>query len=175
VDCFTRADNMTDRLAALALLADQDDPRRGHALQQFYQQAKGVSLVIDKWFAVQAAARLPGALQRVIALQRHPDFNLRNPNRVRALIGTFMRCNRRGFHAADGGGYRFLAERVLALDRINPQVAAGLAGGFGSWRRHDQRRRELMEKELRRIAGQAVLSRDVREIVDRCLMKSVAG
>jgi aminopeptidase N len=169
VDCFAQADNMTDRLAALALLADHDDPRRSRALQLFFQQAGGEALVIDKWFAVQAAARLPGALQRVTALQRHPDFNIRNPNRVRALIGTFVRCNRRGFHVADGSGYGFLADNILVLDRINPQVAAGLAGAFSSWRRHDRKRRELMTQQLRRIAGQANLSRDVRDIVDRCL------
>ena len=163
------ATSMTDAQAALFLLCDLDVPERDEALAAFHARWRDDPLVLDKWFAVQALSSLPDALERVQRLARHPDFTLRNPNRVRSLVGTFCAGNQVRFHAADGGGHRFLADHVLALDPLNPQVAARLASAFQPWRRFDERRRTSMQGELERIAGREGLSRDVYEVVTRCL------
>ncbi len=166
---FTTADNMTDTLAALRLLADCDCPQRQAALEAFYEKWRGDPLVVDKWFSIQATSRLPGTLERVQELLRHPAFNLRNPNRVRALIGAFCQGNPAHFHRADGAGYRFLAERVLELDPLNPQVAARLVIPLTRWRRFDAQRQRLMRQELERIRAAEPLSRDLLEVVSKAL------
>jgi aminopeptidase N len=163
------ADNMTDRLALLGLLADSQSDEGPLALEKFFMQARSVPLVLDKWFAVQAASRHPLVLERVHLLLNHKDFNLRNPNRVRSVLHAFARGNPYGFHRADGAGYRLIADYVVKIDRINPQVAASLAGAFSAWRRFDNSRGHLMKQELEDIAAVKGLSSDLKEIVDRCL------
>ena len=118
--------------------------------------------------SMQAMSKREDTAERVLALSRHPDFSLRNPNRARSLVGAFCGANQVRFHGADGKGYRFLADTVIALDG-NPQVAARMAGSLDSWRRFDSGRRSLMKAELERIAGQKPLSNDVFEIVTRAL------
>jgi aminopeptidase N len=167
-DQFRRADNMTDALGALACLANADCPEREPALQAFYDKWRNEPLVVDKWLTVQATSRLPGTLARVRQLLGHPAFDIKVPNKVYALVRAFA-ANHVRFHAADGAGYAFLAERVLELDRLNPQVAARMARGFDRWRRFDAARQELAHRQLERIRDAAGLSRDVAEIVGKSL------
>jgi aminopeptidase N len=166
---FETADNMTDAQAALSLLADTDTDAARRALDAFYERWRSDPLVLDKWFAIQASSRRVDALERVVELSEHPDWSLRNPNRVRALVGTFCAGNQVRFHAADGGGYRFLAGMVGRLDPLNPQVAARMASLFNPWRRFDAARQALMKAELEGIRARPGLSKDVYEIVTRAL------
>jgi aminopeptidase N len=163
------ADNMTDAQAALALLAEHPGPRRDEALASFHRRWRGDPLVLDKWFGVQALCGAPDTCERVIELARHPDFNLHNPNRVRALVGAFASGNQVRFHAPDGRGYAFVADKVLELDPLNPQVAARIVSAFNQWRRFDAARRQLIRAQLERIAATPGLSKDVGEIVGRAL------
>src|SRR5437899_13089562 len=159
---------MTDALAALGALANCDCPERARALDAFYSKWKDEPLVVDKWLAVQSTSRLPSALADVKRLMAHPAFNVRNPNKVYALIGGF-RGNQVRFHAADGSGYAFLADQVIALDAINPQVAARMARGFDRWKRFDAARQAKARAQLERIRDSAGLSGDVAEIVSKAL------
>ncbi|HOL64483.1 MAG TPA: aminopeptidase N [Accumulibacter sp.] len=165
---FATADNMTDQFAALAVLAQIDCPQRRQALDAFHSRWQSQSLVVDKWLAVQAASRLPTTLQVVSDLLSHPSFDLHNPNKVYALLGSFG-SNHRHFHAADGSGYRFLAERIGELDPLNPQVAARLARHFDRWRRFDVGRQAHARAALTRLRTAGNLSPDVSEIIDRAL------
>ncbi len=165
---FRRADNMTDAMAALACLANLDCPERQAALDAFYEKWKSEPLVVDKWLAVQAASRLPGTLARVRQLLAHPAFDIKVPNKVYALVRSFA-ANHVRFHAADGGGYAFLADQVIALNALNPQVAARMARGFDRWKRFDERRKAHAKRELERIRDADGLSKDVAEIVTKAL------
>ena len=169
VEQFTTADNMTDRLAALATLSLQDVPERDQALAAFYTRFQSDALVIDKWLSLQAAIPEAATLDRVRSLTSHKAFSFGNPNRVRSLIGSFAQTNQTQFNRADGAGYDFVADCVLALDPKNPQVAARLMTAFRSWRALEPVRRGKAEATLRRVARNAGLSRDVRDIVDRSL------
>ncbi|MFN3854463.1 MAG: aminopeptidase N [Phreatobacter sp.] len=166
---FTGADNMTDRLAALAILAQHPGPRRERAFQAFRDRFRGHALILDKWLALQAAIPEDGTLDRVRALMADPDFPMTNPNRLRALVGSFATANATQFNRADGAGYDFLAEVVLDVDRRNPQVAARLLSAFRSWRAMEPVRRARAEAALRRIAAVSPLSADVADIVQRSL------
>ena len=166
---YRSADNMTDRMAALATLSLHAVPERDAALDDFYRRYQGDPLVIDKWLSLQAAIPEPATLDRVRALTQHPAFSMTNPNRVRALIGAFAHGNPREFNRADGAGYDFVAEMVLALDPANPQVAARLATAFRSWRMLEAGRRARAEAAMQRIKAAAPLSRDVADIVERSL------
>jgi aminopeptidase N len=165
---FRRADNMTDTMAALAVLANFDWPQREPALAAFYEKWKDEPLVVDKWLAVQSASRLPTTLATVKRLLRHPAFDLKVPNKVYALVRSFA-ANHVRFHAADGAGYRFLAEQIIALDALNPQVAARMARAFDRWQRFDGERRAHARKALERIRDTDKLSKDVAEIVGKAL------
>ncbi len=165
---FEAADNMTDALAALFMLANCDCPERVHALDAFYDRWKNEPLVVDKWLAVQAGSRLPGTLAEVKRLMAHPAFNLLNPNKVYALLGAF-RGNQPRFHAADGSGYAFLAAQVIALDAVNPQVAARMARGFDRWKKFDARRQAHSRAALGRIRDAKGISKGVLEIATRAL------
>ncbi|MEJ2175102.1 MAG: aminopeptidase N [bacterium] len=165
---YAQSDNMTESFAALGMLANCDCIEREKALDSFYARWKDESLVVDKWLAVQATSRLPHTLARVRALLAHPAFDLKVPNKVYALIRSFS-ANHVRFHAADGGGYAFLADQVIALNALNPQVAARMARGFDRWKRFDARRRALAQAQLERIRDADGLSRDVAEIVNRAL------
>jgi len=166
---FEAAHNMTDQTAALWLLVDRGGPEAESALEAFYGRWKGEPLVIDKWFSLQATSHRADALARVQALLGHPDFSLRNPNRVRSLIGAFVIGNPVRFHGADGAGYRFLADRVLELDPLNPQIASRLLRGLIRWRRFDAGRQALMRAELERVLGSESLSRDSYEVASKAL------
>jgi aminopeptidase N len=166
---YRDADNMTDRMAALAVLSLHAAPERQRALDDFYRRYDGEPLVIDKWFALQAAIPEPETLDRVRALTAHPAFSLANPNRVRALIGNFVQANQTQFNRADGAGYAFHADTMIALDAINPQVAARLMTAFRSWRALEPVRRDHAKAALERVAAAPALSRDINDIVARSL------
>ncbi|WP_365888898.1 DUF3458 domain-containing protein, partial [Desulfuromonas sp.] len=164
-----RGGNMTDELAALSCLADSDLPGRQEALDAFYGRWRHEPLVLDKWFTLQAASKRAGTLAEVKRLAAHPDFNIKNPNRVRALVGAFSMANPAAFHAASGEGYAFIADRVLELDPLNPMGAARLAGGLSRWRRYDEGRQRLMRGQLKRILDTGGISRDLYEVVSKSL------
>jgi aminopeptidase N len=165
---FDEADNMTDRQGALMVLCGLDTPAREERLASFYQRYTGNDLVIDKWFTLQALSLHPDVIQHVRALAEHPDFTLKNPNRVRSLHMAFA-GNPKGFHKADGEGYRMVADVILALDPINPQTAARFVPALGRWRRIEPVRAALMKGELERILATGNLSRDTFEQVSRSL------
>jgi aminopeptidase N len=166
---FDTADNMTDSMAALSALVNAEGGGREIALQKFYDKWKDEPLVLDKWFSVQAASRLPDTLAIVQQLMLHPAFTLKNPNRVRSVISSFCHANQVHFHAADGSGYAFGADQVIAIDPLNPQVAARLARSFDRWRKFDAGRRAHAQSALERIRGTAGLSKDTIEVVTRAL------
>jgi len=165
---FRKADNMTDSMAALSTLANFDTAERQRALDAFYDKWKDEPLVVDKWLAVQAGSRLPTTLNTVKRLLAHPAFDLKVPNKVYALIRTFA-ANHVRFHAADGGGYDFLADQVIALNALNPQVAARMSRAFDRWRKFDAGRRDKAQAALERIRDTKGLSKDVAEIVGKAL------
>ena len=165
---FNDADNMTDRMAALGVLSNAQAAERDDALRLFYERYRHDPLVIDKWFSTQALSTRPDTLAAVRALQAHPDFTMANPNRLRALIGAFA-ANQARFHAADGAGYRLLADAVLAVDGSNPQSAARLLQPLGRWRRFDAARGASMRGELQRVVAVPGLSKDSFEIASKSL------
>jgi aminopeptidase N len=165
---YDAADNMTDRQGALMVLTGLQTPERTHKLLDFYNRFKGNALVIDKWFALQSSSMHPNVLEHVEALAEHPDFTLKNPNRVRSLYMPFT-GTAQGFHAASGAGYKIIAGLILALDPINPQTAARFVPPLGRWRRIEPGRAALMRAELERIAAAPKLSRDTYEQVTRSL------
>ncbi len=166
---FETADNMTDQVGALAILADLEIAERRAAFDAFYAQWRDDPLVVDKWLSIQATSSLPGTLETVKALLRHPAFSLANPNRVRALIGAFCSANQLRFHTTDGAGYAFLADRVIEIDRLNPQLAARLLEPLGQWRWFDSDRQAKMRAALERILAAGNVSRDVFEIASKAL------
>ena len=169
---FEEADNLTDRLAALREILELrglDENRRSALIDSFYDAWKDEKLVVDQWFMIQGARRAPGALARVLEVERHPAFDRLNPNRVRALYGGFCGQNLLHFHALDGSGYAFLAERVLDLDDTNPQLAARLLTPLTRWKRLDPQRQGLIRKALQRIGSNQALSPDVYELVIKSL------
>ena len=163
------ADNMTDAVAALGALADLDCPERREAFARFEARWRDEPLVMDKWFALQAASALPATLDRVSALLAHPVFDLGNPNRVRALVHAFCFGNPSRFHAADGAGYRFWVERMRELDPRNPEVAARLAGAVTHFRRYDDARRDAMAAAMEEVLALPTLSKNTREVLARAL------
>lgn len=166
---YRHADNMTDRMAALATLSLHNVPERTNALADFYRRYAGDALVVDKWFSLQAAIPHRDTLGHVRTLTTHPAFSLANPNRVRSLIGAFAQGNSTQFNRPDGAGYEFIADTVLALDQKNPQVSARLATAFRNWRTMEHGRQAKAERALRRIRAASSLSRDLSDIVDRAL------
>lgn len=167
---FDDAKNMTDQIAALTQIVNSSHPEAERCLAQFYQQWQQEPLVIDKWFALQAASPVPSTFDTVIELMQHPAFDLKVPNRVRALIGAFSQANPLHFHAANGQGYRFLADQIIALNTLNPQVAARMLSALTQWRRHDQDRQALMQQQLRRIMQTPAISPDVYEVASKSLL-----
>ena len=165
---FEAADNMTDRQGALTTLAGGQSNTRVAALDIFYNRYSNNALVLDKWFSTQALSPRDDTPDVVAELARHRDFTLANPNRARALIGAFG-VNQRAFHAADGRGYRFVADQLIALDAINPQTAAKLLPPLARWRRFTPDRASLMRAELERILAAPGLSRDSYEQASKSL------
>ncbi|MEG5263768.1 aminopeptidase N [Pseudomonas sp. JDS28PS106] len=170
IEQFDTSDNMTERLTALAVLVNSPfTEARDKALAVFAENFKDNALVMDQWFSVQAGSPLPGGLDRVKALMQHPAFNIKNPNKVRALIGAFAGQNLINFHAADGSGYRFLADLVIELNGFNPQIASRQLAPLTRWRKYDSARQALMKAELERILASGNLSADVFEVVSKSL------
>lgn len=168
---FEHADNMTDQFAALRCLVhssgEEGQALGNRALASFYEQWQHEALVVDQWFAVQASSPAVNNLERVQALMGHSDFSLKNPNKVRSLIGAFCGQNHINFHRKDGSGYEFLADQVIALDQFNPQIAARLLTPLTRWKKFDSERQALMQSQLQRIKASSDLSRDVFEVVDK--------
>ncbi|MCW9055818.1 MAG: aminopeptidase N [Gammaproteobacteria bacterium] len=166
---YQSASNMTDQITALRALAHIDCAERIQVLADFYQQWKEDPLVIDKWFIVQATASLADALVHIDELQQHEAFDIKVPNRVRSLIGAFSQGNPVIFHDKSGEGYRLLADIVIKLNQLNPQIAARLLLPLIQWKRYDEQRQDLMKQQLNRIAAMPDIARDVYEIVSKGL------
>jgi aminopeptidase N len=166
---FDGADNMTDRLAALTTLCLSGAAAREEALDRFQALYRDDPLVLDKWLTLQAQIPETSTLDRVRRLMQHVPFSLSNPNRVRALIGSFASGNQTQFNRPDGEGFRFVADVAAEIDQRNPQVAARLLGAFKSWQALEPNRRALAGQALRRLAAHSPLSRDVSDIVQRAL------
>lgn len=166
---YQKADNMTDRYAALANLAHSDTLERQQALEHFYQNFQSDALVIDKWFTVQALSTRESCFDDIVSLSQHPDFSIRNPNRFRSLISVFCSQNQYHFHRKDGKAYALLANYVLQLNQLNPQIAARAVEPLTHWKDYDSNRQELMQAELRRILAEPKLATDVYEIVSKSL------
>jgi aminopeptidase N len=169
---YRESNNMTDRMAALKSLVNGDREKGDQLLVAFYEEWQEDPQVVDKWLSLQALCPLHGTLERVRELTRHPAFTVKNPNKVRALIGSFCSGNMTAFHAADGTGYHFLSDFVLRLDPMNPQIAARLLAPLTIWRRYDENRRTLMRHELERIMDKKDLSGDVAEVAGKSLQGS---
>ncbi|MFI3198877.1 MAG: aminopeptidase N [Methylococcaceae bacterium] len=166
---FATAKNMTDQIAALAVVVNGSHPAKQQCLADFYQQWQDEALVIDKWFALQASSHNPDTFANVQALMQHSAFDLKNPNRVRALIGAFSQANPLHFHAANGQGYQFLADQIIALNTLNPQVASRMLSALTSWRRYDPGRQALIKAQLERIMTTEAVSKDVYEVASKSL------
>lgn len=166
---FAGAQTMTDQIAALGAIVNSQNPDKAKALEQFYQQWQAEALVIDKWFSLQASSPQADTFTVVQSLLQHPAFDLKNPNRVRALVGAFSQANPIHFHAKNGQGYQFLADQVIALNRLNPQVASRMVSALTQWRRFDQQRQTLMKQQLERIINTENISKDVFEIGSKSL------
>lgn len=168
-DVFARGDNMTNQSAALRILVNNTSELGQRlsvkALSEFYQQWKHEPLVVDQWFGIQAMAQTDGALDRVKKLMQHEAFNIKNPNKVRSLIGAFCAQNYLGFHDESGTGYEFLADQVLVLDKLNPQIASRQLTPLTRWKKYAPHRQALMQAQLMRIKAEQGLSKDVYEIV----------
>jgi aminopeptidase N len=164
---FRTADNMTDKAAALWALNDCSRPEREDALSEAEAAFADDALLLDRWFTLNACIPGKEGLKRTRALLKHPKFTLTNPNRVRSLVGAFAQANPRGFHDESGDGYALLAEIILMLDPVNPQIAARLATSFRTWRNLETKRRGRIEHTLKGILDQSPLSRDVMDILER--------
>ncbi len=175
LDQFHKAENMTDVMAALGCLSNADCPEHDVALAAFEEKWRHDPLVMDKWFAVQAGSKLPGTLDRVKALMGHPAFSIRNPNKVRSLVGVFCSANLIAFHAADGSGYTFLTDQVLILDALNPQIAARMLRIMSRWRRYDAKRQALMQAQFKRVLAKPDVSRDLFEIASKSVAEVEKG
>jgi len=166
---YTQSDTMTDSIAAVSIIADSQSNERQSILDSFFDKWQNNALVLDKWLAVQASSKQPDAFEQIQNLIEHPSFSMKNPNKVRSLLGAFTH-NLSAFHQTDGAGYQFYADRVLELDKINPQVAARMVGAFNQWKSYDQSFADLMKSELERINAVETLSKDVKEIVSKALV-----
>ena len=168
-DQFDKAQTMTEKLGALAVLVETDRPEREHAIAQFYEDYHHHALVLDKWFSIQATCGRHDTPARVKALMDHKDFTLSNPNRIRALIGAFAMRNQKAFHVVSGEGYKLLTDVVIELNQKNPQIASRMLTPMRQWKSYTADRQKLMKTQLKRILEQDNLSPDVYEIVTKCL------
>ncbi|ARN75942.1 aminopeptidase N [Oceanicoccus sagamiensis] len=170
VEQFDHANNMTDVLAAFNVILNSGfGMQKQRVLKLFYERWQHESLVVNQWFMAQAVCSVPGTLEHVKGLMSHPAFDLKNPNKVRALIGAFCGQNAVNFHQRDGAGYRFLADQIIALNSLNPQVASRLLGPLTKWKKYSEASRLLMKAELERIMAEPGLSSDVFEVVSKSL------
>ncbi|MGH8670428.1 MAG: aminopeptidase N C-terminal domain-containing protein, partial [Burkholderiales bacterium] len=165
---FDSADNMTDVLAALNSVINLDCAERARMLGDFLDRWRHDALVMDKWFAIQATSALADT-RTIEALMRHAAFEFTNPNKVRALIGSFARHNPLRFHAVGGEGYQFVADQIIRLNALNPQISAGLMRAFSRWRKFDPVRQDLMKTQIARVMNTAQVSKDVYEVASTIL------
>lgn len=166
---FAQAKTMTDQISALGAIVNSDNPAKDNCLAGFYEQWEDEALVIDKWFTLQATSSQDNTLTTVKNLLNHTAFDLKNPNRVRSLIGAFSQANPVHFHADNGLGYQFLADQIIALNSLNPQVASRMVGALTSWRRFDTSRQTLIKAQLERIINTKNISKDVFEVANKSL------
>ena len=165
---FNQTDNMTDKMGALGALNNSDCLEREAALTEFYEEWSEDPLVVDKWFSLQAGSFLPNTLEKVKSLLTHPAYNAKNPNKIRALIGAFS-MNQFILHNLSGEGYAFLADQVIAVDKVNPMTAARIVAPLIQWKRFDEKRQQLMQAQLEKILAVEGLSSDVYEVVEKAL------
>ncbi len=166
---FSSAKNMTDQIEALKAIVNSYHPAKQACLTAFYQQWQTEALVIDKWFTLQASSYMPNTFATVQRLMQHPAFDLKNPNRVRSLIGAFSQANPLHYHAGNGQGYQFLADQVIVLNGFNPQMASRMMTALTGWQRFDTHRQILMKAQLERIMQSEGISPDVYEIASKSL------
>jgi aminopeptidase N len=166
---YSSGTNMTDVMAALVELANYPGPERKEAIDDFFLKWKDNPLVVDKWFTLQATSSLSDTLERVKSLLHHPSFSLKNPNRIRSLIGAFCSGNHVRFHDRTGAGYQFLAEQLILIDRTNPQIAARLVAPLINWKKYDSSRQKLMHEQLERLSLLRHVSNDLYEIVKKSM------
>lgn len=167
---YNNANNMTDRMAALGILSNKDCTARTDSLDDFYNRFKDDALVVDKWLAVQAVSSLPSTLDTITQLMEHEAFSMTNPNKIRSLIAVFAHANQLNFHDKEGRGYVFHTDRILELDKINPQIAARMIAPLGKWRRFDKARQTLIKEQLQRIVDTKDLSSDTFEMASKSLV-----
>lgn len=163
-----QSNNMTDEISALNAIANSTSSERESALQHFYDKWQSDTLVLDKWFTIIARSELPETFAKVKGLLKHPAFNIKNPNKVRALLGAFT-GNTRYFHAANGEGYAFITDQILMLNTINPMIASRLLEPFTRWRKYDANRQNLMKTQLERVAQTPNIDKAVYEVVTKSL------
>jgi aminopeptidase N len=166
---YRDSNNLTDRIAVLASLTHLDIPEREQIFTDFYSRWQKENLLIDKWFSLQAISSLPNTFENIKALMQHSSFDITNPNKTRAVLGSFTRLNYLRFHDKSGIPYAFLADQIITIDAFNPQLAARMIEPLIKWRAYDPKRQELMKGELERISKVAKLSNDVYEIVTKSL------
>eukprot|EP01126_Amoeba_proteus_P004356 TRINITY_DN11455_c0_g2_i3.p1 TRINITY_DN11455_c0_g2~~TRINITY_DN11455_c0_g2_i3.p1 ORF type:complete len:968 (-),score=215.84 TRINITY_DN11455_c0_g2_i3:228-3131(-) len=172
INQYTKATNMTDTVAALVALSNKNYSETPIIISEFHEKWKNNSLVVDKWLSIQAMSRLPDTLDRVVELLSHPSFNIKNPNKVRALVGAFT-ANSENFHEISGKGYQFLSERIIEIDSFNPQISAGLARSFLRWKEFSEPHSGLMLQFLKQISKkEGGLSKNLDEIVSNALLVS---
>ena len=169
IEQFKTSDNMTDTICAFSALVNSECKEREEAINDFYAEWQLDPLVIDKWFAIQATSRHPDTISRVNELTGHNGFSIKNPNKVRSLIGAFSAGNQFHFNSIDGRGYNFLGDHVIKIDSLNPQIASRLVSSFSFWKRYDDQRQKLMKEQLLKIKSTSGLSKDVYEIVSKSL------
>lgn len=163
------ANNMTDEIAAFYAIANSKYAEREKVITDFYNKWRDDTLVLDKWFSIQARSELPDTFTQVKRLMNHPAFNIKNPNKVRALIGAFVNSNMQHFHATGGEPYQFLTDQIIQLNKINPMIAARLVEPFTRWRKFDTQRQSLMKQQLERIKQTPALAKDIFEVVTKTL------
>lgn len=166
---FKQAGNMTDRFCALSDLLEADADSRQSALNAFYSQFQKDELVVNKWLSLNARVDSDIIIDELQALMKHPAFDIKNPNKVRALVSGFAGLNHKRFHDRSGSGYQFVTDTILQIDPMNPQVAARLCNVFSRWRKFDSKRQDMMKAQLARIQKTSKLSKDSHEIVSKIL------
>jgi len=166
---YLSADNMTDQMAAFSSLVHHETASASEVIEDFYQQWKQDNLVMDKWFNVQATIPNASSMIRVKNLFEHEDFDIKNPNRVRSLLGAFCASNPICFHDISGFGYDLLGRYIEKIDLVNPQIASRLCVPLTRWKRHNEKRQQLMKAELQRLMAIPQLSKDVFELVEKSL------
>ncbi|NOQ91043.1 MAG: DUF3458 domain-containing protein, partial [Gammaproteobacteria bacterium] len=166
---YNKADNMTDQMAAFKSLLHHETASKKQVTDEFYQQWNKDNLVMDKWFTVQATVPHVSAITRVRELFEHADFDIKNPNRVRSLLGAFCSANPVCFHDSSGVGYEMLGQYIETLDMMNPQIASRLCVPLTRWKRYNESRQKLMKSQLLRLISLPELSKDVTELVEKSL------